>query len=113
MSNQKTLLAQWFVYVMTISLMAFFCKTLKAEDLSGTFAFDWHHVKTSNCKKMEFAQLKKSKKWKCGVTDVNFGGDDKPPFQSCKSKDEKKEVLFYHSLADCRLARNTELANGN
>lgn len=81
-------------------------------NLQGKYAFDWYNPSNSQCIRINSKLEKKLKKGFCDASKrTNFGGDDKPASVSCKDKTGKFEYLVYESLKDCRIARETTLAN--
>ncbi len=100
-------IAAAFVLLLSASALA-------SGELVGKFSYDANAV--SRCRKVDKKLAAKLEKLTCqsGSRDDTWGGDCKPPELICKGKDESQASYYvYATLADCKVARETEAANGD
>jgi hypothetical protein len=73
--------------------------------LEGTYGFDWLHIKSSRCVKIEGSLLEKLRtKYQCGPADAGSASGQKIATR-CKSKDGKSEYMLFASTAACKEER--------
>ena len=84
-----------------------------APAIKDPFGFDWIHPAKSRCTKVKGALLKKLEtKYTCREADAG-SASGKPVVAVCTAKGKRRsEFMLLGSLADCKLERETQLANG-
>jgi hypothetical protein len=80
--------------------------------LKGTYAWDYMKPKSSKCTKTTAALITKMKKYNCEVPDKGTTASGKDAVANCRTKDEADGFLFFAKIADCKVERETQLANG-
>ena len=80
--------------------------------LKGTYAWDYMKPKTAKCTKATAALVAKMKAYTCEVPEKGTTASGKDAVASCRSKNEEDGYVFFTKLADCKVERDTQLANG-
>jgi hypothetical protein len=80
--------------------------------LKGTYSWDYMKPKNSKCTKTTAALITKMKKYVCEVPGKGTTASGKDAVANCRTKDEADGFVFFAKLDDCKLERETQLANG-
>ncbi len=80
--------------------------------LKGTYAWDYMKPRTSKCTKATAALVAKMKAYICEVPDKGTTASGKDAVANCRTKNEADGYVFFAKLADCKVERDTQLANG-
>ncbi len=80
--------------------------------LKGTYAWDYMKPATSKCAKTTPALVTKMKKYVCEVPGKGTTASGRDAVANCRTKDESDGYVFFATLADCKVERDTQLANG-
>jgi hypothetical protein len=84
-----------------------------APAIKDTFGFDYMRPRNSKCTKVSGALLTRlTKNYRCEPVDDGTTASGKPAVADCKVKKGKpSSFLLFKAVADCKLERETQLAN--